>query len=153
MWVVRDSVCPQRAVEVQVPVAGVAMSMPGMEVVSWWAPRGREYMTEAVWRRWLSAGARASGAMMCPMEYWAAQFGFGTQVRRVEMLSGARPLGEGWRCQRASVGSAPWKPETSRRKGPWVRPAVMTLKAMWVESCWWWPRAAIGSSEAEARCG
>ena len=47
----------------------------------------------------------------------------------------AWPLGEGWKPQRCSVGSAPWKPDSSKRSQRQVKPPVRTLKAMWVESC------------------
>src|SRR2546429_111420 len=35
-----------------------------------------------------------------------------------------------------AVGSAPWKPDSSKRSQRKVKPPVRTLKAMWVESCW-----------------
>jgi len=59
---VNDLVRPQRRVVDQLPLAGVAMLMPGMLVVSRWMPMGRLYMMDAVWRCWFSWGVEGFGA-------------------------------------------------------------------------------------------
>src|SRR5581483_2782554 len=93
-------------------------------------PSGRLYITDAVMRRTSSPGRIASGLVRCAIEYCTLQFCAGLTVTRVDQES----ILPASMSQRSSSGSRPWKPEASKRSLRYVRPAVITSSAMWVES-------------------
>ena len=93
---------------------------------------------------------RASGLVIWAMLYWAERLGVGADGEAGAVAVDGDAIGGRLEVPAGLVGfcameAGGFEPNSTVH----VSPAVRTLKAMWVESCWWWPRAAMGSSEAD----